>query len=162
MIRLLIVLDSAPFRRKNDTGCHTMKPAISIIVPVHNNEKTIEGCLDSILSQSLSDIELIVVDDGSTDESLKIVEAAAQSDHRIRTLSHPVSLSASQARKDGVSAVSYTHLGERFAQSRRTIGRSVVDQHGFDAPERLRGARIPASPEIGGGVVHRNDNADNG
>ena len=104
MIRLHIVLDSAPFRRENDTGCHTMKPAISIIVPVHNNEKTIEGCLDSILSQSLSDIELIVVDDGSTDESLKIVETAAQSDHRIRTLSHPVSLSASQARKDGVSA----------------------------------------------------------
>ena len=48
---------------------------ISIIVPVYNVEKYLSRCLDSLLNQTLKDIEIICVNDGSSDESLKILES---------------------------------------------------------------------------------------
>lgn len=61
-------------------------PEISVIVPVYNVEPYIGQCLDSILSQSFTDFELIVVDDGSTDASGKIVDAYAKSDSRVHAI----------------------------------------------------------------------------
>ena len=48
---------------------------VSVIVPVYNREKTIRRCIDSILEQTYENIELIVINDGSTDDSLKIIES---------------------------------------------------------------------------------------
>lgn len=59
-------------------------PSISIIVPLFNKEKHISGVLDSIVSQSLKDFEVIVVDDGSTDSGASVVEAYR--DDRIRLI----------------------------------------------------------------------------
>lgn len=61
-------------------------PKISIIVPVYNAAKLVPRCIASILSQTLSDFELIVVDDGSTDNSLEILTAYATKDPRITVL----------------------------------------------------------------------------
>lgn len=58
-------------------------PQISIIVPVYNVEKYLHRCLDSILTQTFSDFELILVDDGSTDLSGSICEEYAKEDSRI-------------------------------------------------------------------------------
>ena len=49
-------------------------PRISIVVPVHNVEKYLCECLDSLVAQSLKDIEIICIDDGSTDSSLSILD----------------------------------------------------------------------------------------
>ena len=49
-------------------------PKVSIIVPIYNSEKYMEKCIDSILNQTLNDIEIILVNDGSTDSSLEIAE----------------------------------------------------------------------------------------
>jgi len=49
-------------------------PKISIIVPVYNTEKYLEKCLDSLVNQTLKDIEIIIINDGSTDGSEKIIE----------------------------------------------------------------------------------------
>lgn len=60
-----------------------MNPFISIIVPVYNVEKYLEDCLDSLLNQSYRDFEVICINDGSTDNSGKILERYAKQDKRI-------------------------------------------------------------------------------
>ena len=62
---------------------------ISVIVPVYNAEKYLRQCLDSIVSQTLRDIEIICVNDGSTDASLSILEEYAAKDSRIVVISKP-------------------------------------------------------------------------
>lgn len=64
-----------------------MKPKISIIVPVYNAETYIGQSLDSLLSQSYDNLELIVVDDASTDGSLSVISRYAQADPRIMVIS---------------------------------------------------------------------------
>lgn len=60
-----------------------MQPAISVIIPVHNAESTIAAALSSILRQTRTDFELLVVDDGSTDHTPDIVDSIAARDPRI-------------------------------------------------------------------------------
>ena len=53
-------------------------PLVSVIVPVYNTEKYLRKCLDSLINQTLRDIEIILIDDGSTDGSCKIIEEFEQ------------------------------------------------------------------------------------
>lgn len=62
-------------------------PKISVIIPVYNTEKYLRKCLDSVVNQTLEDIEIICVNDGSTDSSLKILEEYVQKDNRVRVIS---------------------------------------------------------------------------
>jgi len=59
---------------------------VSIIVPVYNAEKFVSRCIDSILQQEYDDFELILVDDGSTDESPEILDGYAKKDPRVRVI----------------------------------------------------------------------------
>ena len=61
-------------------------PKVSVIIPVYNTEKYLRECLDRVISQTLADIEIICVDDGSTDSSLEILKEYAQKDKRIKIL----------------------------------------------------------------------------
>lgn len=61
-------------------------PKISILVPVFNVEKYLKKCLDSLVSQSLKDIEIICINDGSTDDTPKILNKYAKKDSRIRII----------------------------------------------------------------------------
>ena len=61
----------------------TSAPAVSVIVPVYNSERYLRQCMDSIVGQTLKDIEIICVNDGSTDESPKILRKYAEKDPRI-------------------------------------------------------------------------------
>lgn len=60
-----------------------MKPKVSIIVPVYNVETLLGRCLNSLTSQTLEDIEIIMVNDGSTDKSADILNEYAKKDKRI-------------------------------------------------------------------------------
>lgn len=60
-----------------------MTPLISVIVPVYNVEKYLEECLDSILAQTFTDLEVICIDDGSTDSSGKILDDYKEKDERV-------------------------------------------------------------------------------
>ncbi|MBO7244768.1 MAG: glycosyltransferase family 2 protein [Alphaproteobacteria bacterium] len=59
-------------------------PLISVIIPVYNVEKYLRECLDSVINQTLKDIEIICVDDGSTDNSLEILKEYAKKDNRLK------------------------------------------------------------------------------
>lgn len=62
------------------------KPAVSVIIPVYNVEDYLRPCMDSILGQTLQDIEVICVDDESTDSSLAILKEYAEKDSRVTVL----------------------------------------------------------------------------
>ena len=62
-------------------------PSISIIIPVYNTENFLSQCLESIIIQSFSDFEVICINDGSTDDSLKILEEYKKRDSRIKIIS---------------------------------------------------------------------------
>lgn len=76
-------------------------PKLSVIVPVYNTEKYLRECLDSILAQTFTDFELILVDDGSTDQSGAICDKYCQLDGRIKGI-HQKNGGVTEARKRGV------------------------------------------------------------
>lgn len=78
-------------------------PKVSIICPVYNAEKYIHRCIDSIIAQTLTDWELILVDDGSQDKSGAICDEYAQKEPRIRVI-HKENGGVSMARQTGVVA----------------------------------------------------------
>ncbi len=76
-------------------------PTISVIVPVYNSEKIVQKCLDSILQQSFHDFELIIVDDGSTDNSGAVCDRIAETDKRVKVF-HEKNGGVSKARNIGI------------------------------------------------------------
>lgn len=80
------------------------EPRVSIIVPVYNAEKWLEDCLTSALGQSVTDIEVIAVDDGSADASLEILRDFAARDPRLTVLVNAKNQGQAAARNRGVDA----------------------------------------------------------
>lgn len=75
---------------------------ISVVVPVYNTAPFVSGCLDSLLGQSYRDLEIICVNDGSTDDSAAILDAYAAKDTRIRVI-HQENAGVSEARNRGLA-----------------------------------------------------------
>ncbi len=82
-----------------------MAPKISVIVPVYNNEKFLRECIESILRQTFADMEVILVDDGSTDTSGRICDEMALTDGRVRVV-HTPNRGVSAARNVGIGLAS--------------------------------------------------------
>lgn len=78
-----------------------MRPKVSVIVPVHNTAPYLEKCVDSIMAQTLQDIEIILVENGSTDNSLELCHQLAEKDGRVRVL-HIGQGDVSAARNEGI------------------------------------------------------------
>ena len=85
-------------------------PKISIIIPFYNAEKYISRCIESILAQPISNYEVILVDDGSTDDGFSICKKYASQDRRI-TVFHQKNQGVSAARNRGVAAASGEYVG---------------------------------------------------
>ena len=81
------------------------KDKISVIVPVYNKEQYIGKCIGRIMKQTYNNLEIIAVDDGSTDKSLSILKKLTQSDSRINLLTG-VNHGVSYARNRGLEAAS--------------------------------------------------------
>lgn len=86
-----------------------MNPKVSVIIPVFNVEKYVEECLDSLLNQTLKDIEIICVDDGSKDKSLSILEKYAAKNNRVKVM-HQENQGAGAARNLGLQAAKGEYL----------------------------------------------------
>ena len=78
-----------------------MNPKISVIVPVYNEEKYLRRCIDSILAQTFTDFELLLIDDGSKDKSGEICDEYAEKDLRVRAF-HKLNGGVSSARNIGL------------------------------------------------------------
>lgn len=85
-------------------------PLISIIVPVFKTEKFLKKCLDTIVNQTLTDIEIICVNDGSPDNSLEILNEYASKDKRIKVISQENS-GPSVARNTGIAVATGEYIG---------------------------------------------------
>lgn len=83
---------------------------ISIIVPVYNVEKYLQKCVGSIINQTYQNIEIILIDDGSTDNSGKVCEELKDRDSRIRVI-HKENGGLSSARNKGISVAKGRYLG---------------------------------------------------
>ena len=77
---------------------------VSIIVPVYNKEEYLRECLDSLINQSFKDIEIICIDDKSTDNSLDILEEYASKDNRIKVITNEINKGLSFTRNVGIEA----------------------------------------------------------
>ena len=85
-------------------------PSISIVVPIYNTSPYLAKCLDSILEQTLSDMEIILVDDGSTDDSGSICDQYAKKDSRVRVV-HKSNGGLVSSRKTGIQIATGQYIG---------------------------------------------------
>lgn len=86
------------------------KPLISIIVPVYNVEKYIRRCVDSLINQTYKNLEIILIDDGSPDNSGAICDEYAKLDNRVKVI-HKENGGVSSARNAGLDSASGEYIG---------------------------------------------------
>lgn len=86
-----------------------MFPLISVIIPIYNVEKYVKRCLDSVLNQTYCHLEVILVDDGSTDSSGKICDEYKKMDTRIRVI-HKSNEGVSSARNLGIEVANGEYI----------------------------------------------------
>ena len=113
-------------------------PLVSVVMPVYNSELHLAEAIESILAQSFTDFELIIVDDGSRDGSPAIIRAYAERDPRIRIIRLAENAGEGPARSAGLAAANGEYLAGQ-------------DSDDISLPERLdKQARVlQSSPEIG-------------
>ncbi len=113
-------------------------PPVSVVMPVYNGEKYLAEAIESILAQTFSDFELIIVDDGSTDGSGEIIRSYEKRDKRIWLIQQESNLGVSVARNTGIAAAA----GEYIA---------FTDCDDISLPRRLekQTAYLNANPRIG-------------
>lgn len=115
-------------------------PIVSVIVPVHNAEKYLEQCIESILGQTLKNIEVICVNDQSTDGSAAILDGYVEKDPRVSILQSP-GLGAGGARNIGLGVARGKYL-------------SFLDADDFFEPDMLDAAVEQAEKDSSDIVVY--------
>lgn len=103
-------------------------PMISVIIPVYNVEKYLRQCVDSVLTQNYKNIEIILVDDGSTDSSPLICDQLKENSDRIITI-HKQNGGLSDARNEGIKAARGNYIlfldGDDFWDDRNAVSKLV-------------------------------------
>ncbi len=119
------------------------KPFVSVIIPVYNAEQYLNTCLDSLAAQTLNEIEIICVDDGSADRSLAVLEQYEKADNRIHIIKQK-NAGAGAARNTGMKAAEGEYL-------------SFLDADDFFEPDMLEKAYRRARLDNSDIVVFRSD-----
>ena len=99
---------------------------VSIIITMYNVEKYIEKCLNSILNQTLKDIEIIIINDKSTDNSISIVKKLAKTDKRIILLENNKNLGAGKTRNKGLKVAKGEYIA--FVDSDDFVDRDYYEK----------------------------------
>jgi CDP-glycerol glycerophosphotransferase len=119
-------------------------PRISVVVPIYNVEPYLEDCLESLAGQTMDDLEVVMVNDGSTDRSPALAQAFAARDPRFKLVDQPNG-GLSRARNTGMDVATGEFLA--FVDSDDVVAR--------DAYERLLGALDETGSDFATGNVHR-------
>ncbi len=111
-------------------------PKVSVIIPCYNVQKYIRQCIDSLLAQTLSDFEIICVDDGSTDETVDILKEYVKTDSRIKLLEQKNQY-AGVARNNGLAVaegeyVIFLDSDDFFAETMLETACSTADENSAD------------------------------
>lgn len=121
-------------------------PKVSVIIPVYNVESYLRQCLDSVMNQTLQDIEIICIDDGSTDGSYAILQAYANKDNRIIVLQQ-LNSGAGIARNLGMQVAAGEYL-------------SILDADDFFEPDMLERGYLQCEKDCADICVFRSDRFD--
>jgi glycosyltransferase involved in cell wall biosynthesis len=100
----------------------TLAPKVSVIIPVYNREQYVGEAIDSILAQTFTDFELLLIDDGSTDNSVEVMRS--YTDPRIRLIRHERNLGIPQARNKGLQLAGGAYI-------------AILDSDDTAVPDRL-------------------------
>src|SRR5690242_18049941 len=107
---------------------------VSVVIPVYNSVSTLARAINSVLRQSLADIEVLVVDDASRDASLATAQALASEDARVRVLALPINRGKSHAMNVGINEASGAWV-------------AVLDADDWYEPQRLEAVVSAASSQ---------------
>ena len=114
-----------------------MTPRATVLIGAYNSAATLRPAIEAVLAQTLPDLELLVIDDGSRDESATIAEAAARDDPRVRVLRMPGNVGISRSLNAGIEAATAPVV-------------AVQDADDLSAPQRLERqlALLEARPDV--------------
>ena len=103
---------------------------ISIIIPIYNSEKNLYRCIDSIIKQSVKEIEIILIDDGSIDKSLSICNEIANKDSRVKVFSQKNS-GVSVARNRGINMskgkyIMFNNSLHQFSSTKSSLSQNII------------------------------------
>ena len=101
-------------------------PLVSVIVPIYNTAEYLEECLDSLISQTLEDIEIICVEDKSSDDCLKILKEYSKKDDRIVLIENDSNQGQSISRNNGLKVAKGEYVA--FLDSDDWIDRNTYEQ----------------------------------
>ncbi|MGI6168413.1 MAG: glycosyltransferase family 2 protein [Christensenellales bacterium] len=115
-----------------------MAVKVSIVIPVYNHAVYLEKCIASALNQTYKNIEVIIVNDASTDHTADIVHSMQKKDSRIRSIQHPVNLGVTAADATGCAAARGNYI-------------AILDADTFFYPDKIKKqvAYLNAHPKIG-------------
>ncbi len=119
-------------------GYYTIRrPLVSVVMPVYNRADTIRKAIDSILNQTFTDFEFIIVDDGSTDGTTEILDYYAKKDSRVRVLKNEQNRGISYSRNKGNDSAKGKYI-------------AIMDSDDYSVPNRLEKqvAYLEANPEV--------------
>ena len=138
-----------PTLKQEKTRKYSASPRVSVIIPVYNTGKYLAQCLESVLRQTFADIEVIAVDDGSTDDSLQILGEYRNKDARVKVFRNP-----------GNRGVSYTLNQALNYASATVVARMDSDDIMVEDRIEKQYAFLEANPDcivVGGQVGYINE-----
>ena len=122
---------------------------ISIIIPVYNTEKYLKKCLDSIINQTLKSLEIICIDDCSTDNSLNILKEYQLKDKRIKIIEQKENKGQGVARNLGLNIAEGEYIG--FIDSDDWVDLNFFEKLYFAAKKYNSDVALAANVRIGNG-----------
>src|SRR5262245_49648343 len=110
---------------------------VSVVIPTHNRGECIGRAIASVVAQSYADLEVIVVDDGSADNTVRVVQAETLRDSRVRLLKHDRRRGAQAARNTGIYAargewIAFLDSDDEWLQESLASRLRLAQKHNFE------------------------------